>query len=161
MAGWFGTAVDPANWRYICQKRSRSVRLCLSELHITLASPPLAAFTKLARHSSGRLHWAFHWRGRVSIGASLFGDAESGFDDNKDNIDRFFERHPKLGHIALYRAVNHQIETRLLTTQNAVNRLACIINHRNNPRIIHMTRPKNANRPDDRPVIIPVRRNHQ
>jgi hypothetical protein len=24
-----------------------------------------------------------------------------------------------------------------------------------------MTRPKNANRPDDRPVIIPVRRNHQ
>jgi hypothetical protein len=24
-----------------------------------------------------------------------------------------------------------------------------------------VTRPKNANRPDDRPVIIPVRRNHQ
>jgi hypothetical protein len=59
-----------------------------------LPSPPLAAFTKLARHSSGRLNCAFHWRGRVSIGASLFGDAESGFDDNKDNIYRFFERHP-------------------------------------------------------------------
>ena len=83
----------------------------LPELHITLASPPLAAFTQLARHSSGRLHWAFHWHGRVSIGPSLFGDAERGFGDNKNNIDRFFERHPKLGHIALYRAVNHQIET--------------------------------------------------
>ena len=63
--------------------------LCLPELRIALASPTLAAFTQLARHSSGRLHWAFHCRGRVSIGASLFGDAECGFGDNKDNIDRF------------------------------------------------------------------------
>ena len=130
--------------------------LCLPKLHITLASPPSAAFTKLARYCFSRLHWAFHWRGWVSIGASLFGDAESGFGDNKGNIDQFFEQHPKLGHIALYRAVNKS-----LTTQNAVNRLACIINHRNNPRIIHMARAKNANRSDDRPVIISVRRNHQ
>jgi hypothetical protein len=53
------------------------------------ASPPLAAFTKLARYCFGRLHWVFHWRDWVSIGASLFGDAESRFGDNKDNIDRF------------------------------------------------------------------------
>jgi hypothetical protein len=50
----------------------------------------LAAFTRLARHSSGRLHRAFHRLGRVSIGTRLFGDAESGLDDHTDNIDRFF-----------------------------------------------------------------------
>ena len=64
--------------------------LCLPKLHITLANPPLAAFTRLARHSSGRLHRAFHRRGRVLIGTRLFGDAESGLDDDTDNIDRFF-----------------------------------------------------------------------
>ena len=64
--------------------------LCLPKLHITLANPRLAAFTRLARHSSGRLHRAFHRRSRVSIGTRLFGDAESGLDDDTDNISRFF-----------------------------------------------------------------------
>jgi len=59
--------------------------LCLPKLHITLANPPLAAFTQLARDSSGRLHRAFYRRGRVSIGTRLFGDAESGFGENTDN----------------------------------------------------------------------------
>jgi hypothetical protein len=47
-------------------------------LHITLANPPLAAFTRLARHCFGHCHRAFYRRGRVSIGTRLFGDAESG-----------------------------------------------------------------------------------
>ena len=64
--------------------------LCLLKLHITLANPPLAAFTRLARHSSGRLHRASHRRGRVSIRTRLFGYVESGLDDDTDNIDRFF-----------------------------------------------------------------------
>jgi hypothetical protein len=59
--------------------------LCLPKLHITLASPPLAVFIRLAQHSSGRLHRAFYQRGRVSIGTSLFGDAESGLGENTDN----------------------------------------------------------------------------
>ena len=75
--------------RFFCQ-RTNSANQCafalyLPKLHITLANPPLAAFTQLARHSSGRLHRAFHRRGRVSIGTRLFGDAESGFGDNTDN----------------------------------------------------------------------------
>ena len=61
--------------------------LCLPKLHITPANPPLAAFTRLARHSSGRLHQAFHRRGRVSIETRLFGGAESGLADDTDNID--------------------------------------------------------------------------
>ena len=59
--------------------------LCLPKLHITLANPPLAAFTQLAGNSSGRLHRAFHRRGRVSIGTCLFADAESWFGDDTDN----------------------------------------------------------------------------
>ena len=82
----------------VCQPKMKQIsaplRFACPNCTSPLPSPPLAAFTKLARHSSGRLNCAFHWRGRVSIGASLFGDAESGFDDNKDNIYRFFERHP-------------------------------------------------------------------
>ena len=35
--------------------------LCLPELHITLASPPFAAFARLAQHYSGHLHQAFNW----------------------------------------------------------------------------------------------------
>ena len=69
----------------------RAFALYLPKLHITLANPPLAAVTRLARHSSGRLHRAFHRRGRVSIGTRLFGDAESGLDDHTDNIGRFFD----------------------------------------------------------------------
>ena len=53
-------------------------------------TPPLAAFTRLVQHSSGRLHQAFHRRGRVSIGTSLFGDAKSSLVEDTDNIDRFF-----------------------------------------------------------------------
>jgi hypothetical protein len=34
-----------------------------------------------------------------------------------------------------------KLAIKLLTTQNAVDCLACIINHRDNPRIIHMARP--------------------
>jgi len=55
------------------------------KLHITLANPPLAAFTRLARHCFGHCHRAFYRRGRVSIGTRLFGDAESGFGENTDN----------------------------------------------------------------------------
>jgi hypothetical protein len=58
---------------------------CLPEWHITLASPPLAPFTRLARHSSGTLHRAFYRRGRVSIGNRLSGDAESGLGEKTDN----------------------------------------------------------------------------
>jgi hypothetical protein len=92
VAVWFGTAVDPANWRYIYQNEANqwAFALCLPKLHITLANPPLAALTRLARHSSGHLHRAFHRRGRVSIGTRLFGDAGSGLDDDTDNIVRFF-----------------------------------------------------------------------
>ena len=67
----------------------------------------------------------------------------------------------KLVPITLNRVVNHYTENRPLTTQNAINRLACIINHRDNPRVIHMAWPKNANRSDDRPIIITIGRNHQ
>jgi hypothetical protein len=49
--------------------------LCLLELHITLAGPPFAAFTRLAQHYSGHLHQAFSWDGRVSIEANPFGYA--------------------------------------------------------------------------------------
>ena len=59
--------------------------LCLPKLHITLANPPLAAFTRLARHCFGHCHRAFYRRGRVSIGTRLFRDAESGFGENTDN----------------------------------------------------------------------------
>ena len=64
--------------------------LRLPKLNITLANPPLAAFTRLARHCFERLHRAFHRCGRVSIGTHLSGDAESGLDDDTDNIYRFF-----------------------------------------------------------------------
>jgi hypothetical protein len=59
----------------------------LSFVHITFASSPLATFTRLARHSSGRLPRAFYRRGRVSIGTRLFGDAESGLGDDTDKIN--------------------------------------------------------------------------
>ena len=59
------------------------------------------------------------------------------------------------------RYIYHRAGNRSLTTQNAINRLACIINHRDDPRVIHMAWAKDANRPNDRPVIIPIRRNHQ
>ena len=55
----------------------------LSFVHITIASSPLATFTRLARHSSGRLPRAFYRRGRVSP----FGDAESGLGDDTDKIN--------------------------------------------------------------------------
>ena len=92
MAGWFGAAVDSANWWYIIQNEAdqRAFPLCLPKLHITLANPPLAAFTRLARHCFGHCHRAFYRRGRVSIGTRLFGGPESGLDDHTDEIDRFF-----------------------------------------------------------------------
>jgi hypothetical protein len=63
--------------------------LCLSELHITLASPPLAAFTKLARHSSGRLHWAFHWRDWISSGANSLVTLKVGLTTTKTILTDF------------------------------------------------------------------------
>jgi hypothetical protein len=81
--------------RFFCQRTNQANQcafaLCMPKLHITLANSPLTAFTRLPRHSSGRLHRAFHRRGRVSIGARLFGDSESGLDNDTDNIDRFFD----------------------------------------------------------------------
>jgi hypothetical protein len=59
--------------------------LFLPELHITLASRLLAAFTQLARHCFGHCHRAFYRRGRVSIETRLFGDAKSGLGENTDN----------------------------------------------------------------------------
>ena len=67
----------------------------------------------------------------------------------------------RLAKIALNRVVNHHARSRSLATQNAINRLTCIINHRYDPRVIHMARAENANRSNDRPVIIAIRRNHQ
>ncbi len=55
-----------------------------------LPAPALTAFTRLVRHSSGRLHRAFYRHGRVSTGTSFFGDSESGLGNETDNINRFF-----------------------------------------------------------------------
>ena len=62
--------------RFVCPN-------CISPL----PAPALTAFTRLARHSSGRLPRAFYRRGRVSIGTRLFGDAESGLGDDTDKIN--------------------------------------------------------------------------
>jgi hypothetical protein len=64
--------------------------LCLAKLHITLANPPLAAFTRLARHCFGRLHQAFHRHGWVSVETRLFGDAESALMATQTILINFF-----------------------------------------------------------------------
>ena len=74
------------------RRRCRSCKLALylPELHITLASTPLAARARLARHYSGHWHRAFYRRGRISIRTSLFDYAQSGIGADSNNGDRYF-----------------------------------------------------------------------
>jgi hypothetical protein len=55
--------------------RDHAHKPILPELHITLASLPFAAFTRLDKHYSSHLNQAFNQGSRVSIESNLFGYA--------------------------------------------------------------------------------------
>jgi hypothetical protein len=62
----------------------------LPELHITVASLPFAAFTRLDQHYSGYLHQAFYQGGRVSIESNLFCYAKNGVSKDTNNGYRYY-----------------------------------------------------------------------